>query len=335
MKEQVIDDFLDSDTLNAIEYYYRNNVSFGWKSNRDLDYDFGHWSKIITSHSKAFNLDTKLTPSFENNHYYINLISDKIEEIIGKRGLYRCYYKYYTYGTDAYIHKDVSSKLDWDSECETVILYLTQDWNPDWYGMTNLYEENGYDIYKSVMPKYNRLFIFDGKIPHSATPLSRACSATKKILVFNYMPVNKTDKAFLFIKKITENLGHGDKTLFEHLYNTYRFLDNHSKLPSFVAKAGLFHSIYGTDYYHESKQLNISRYTVRELIGEEAENLVYQFCTMKNREEQIIKGDNMWLKMLELSNYRDQMHYLSKQENNKVDYVIKTLSEQIKESENE
>ena len=71
MKEQVIDDFLDSDTLNAIEYYYRNNVSFGWKSNRDLDYDFGHWSKIITSHSKAFNLDTKLTPSFENNHYYI------------------------------------------------------------------------------------------------------------------------------------------------------------------------------------------------------------------------------------------------------------------------
>ena len=41
------------------------------------------------------------------------------------------------------------------------------------------------------------------------------------------------------------------------------------------------------------------------------------------------------LKMLELSNYKDQMQYLSKQENNKVDYVIKTLSKQIKEAEDE
>lgn len=333
MNELVIDDFLDQDTLDALEFYYRNNVSFGWKSNKFLEYDFGHWSKIITSHSKAFTIDTKLVPLFDSNHYYINLISDKIEGIIGKRGLYRCYYKYYTYGTDAYKHKDVVSGLDWNSDCETVILYLTKDWNPDWYGMTNLYEENDYDIYKSVMPKYNRLFVFDGKISHSATPLSRACVTNKKILVFNYMPVNKTDNAFLYIKDITENLRHGDKTLFEHLYNTYKFLDGHATLPSFVAKAGLFHSIYGTDYYCPSKNLNVSRYTIRDFIGEEAENLVYQFCTLKNREESIIKGDNMWLKMLELSNYKDQMQYLSKQENNKIDYVIKTLSKQIKEAE--
>ena len=325
----VIDDFLDSKTLEAIEYYYRD-VYFGWKSDRRLTFDLGHWSKYITARSKALTLDTKLTPFFKEDHYYINAISEKIESIIGKRGIIRCYYKHYTYGTDAYIHKDVSHNAGWDSECETAILYLTKDWDPQWYGMTNLYDESGYEVYKSVMPKYNRLFIFDGRQFHSATPLSRACGSSKKILVFNYMPVDKTDDAFLFIEKNTKDLPHGDKTLFEHLYNTYKFLDMDRKVPNFVAKAGLFHSIYGTDYYHATKDLNISRYTVRDLIGEEAEDLAYKFCTMKNRTEAIIEGDDIWLKKIELCNYRDQHNF---PRSDRVDYVIKTLSEQI-EKEN-
>ena len=45
-------------------------------------------------------------------------------------------------------------------------------------------------------------------------------------------------------------------------------------------KAGLFHSIYGTEYYKHSEKLNVNREEVKNLIGEESENLVYIFCNL-------------------------------------------------------
>ena len=50
-----------------------------------------------------------------------------------------------------------------------------------------------------------------------------------------------------------------------------------------VCNAGLFHSVYGTEHI-ESKTIPISmRDKVRNLIGDEAEQLVWLFCFMRGR----------------------------------------------------
>ncbi len=50
-----------------------------------------------------------------------------------------------------------------------------------------------------------------------------------------------------------------------------------------VCNAGLFHSVYGTEHF-ESKTIPISmRDKVRNLIGDEAEQLVWLFCFMRRR----------------------------------------------------
>lgn len=332
MNELVIDDFLDERSLRGLDYYYGNFVSFGWKSSYNNAYDFGHWSRNIIKKSKSIIIDAKDTPNFFTKHCLISSISEKIEEIIGKRGIYRSYFKYYTYGTDAYQHTDVSNNLPWDDNCETAILYLTKNWNPDWYGMTNLYEDNDFDIYKSVMPKHNRLFVFDGKIKHSATPLSRSCPVPKKILVINFMPVDKTDECYLVLKNILDvhDFQHSGRSLMDHLYGTYLLLDAYEdKLPTFVKKAGLYHNIYGTESYHHTNELKLPRSFVRNLIGEEAENLVYDFCNMKgNRTKKIIEGDNIYLKFIELTNLTEQFRYIASE---KTEKRLNELNEQCQE----
>jgi hypothetical protein len=48
-----------------------------------------------------------------------------------------------------------------------------------------------------------------------------------------------------------------------------------------VCDAGLFHSVYGTEYYEPAAIPLSMRAEVRQLIGEEAELLAWLFCTMR------------------------------------------------------
>lgn len=75
---------------------------------------------------------------------------------------------------------------------------------------------------------------------------------------------------------------HSGRTLLEHLIGTYKILDEWFA-PLHVCHAGLFHSVYGTAYF-KPKTLSlddrVSRDIVREIIGEEAENLAFMFCVI-------------------------------------------------------
>jgi hypothetical protein len=76
-------------------------------------------------------------------------------------------------------------------------------------------------------------------------------------------------------------------------------------------KAGLFHSIYGTEYYINSKKLNIQRDEIIKLIGNESENLVYTFCSLSNRTQTILSSDlknnfNLQLRWVEYANLIEQ-----------------------------
>jgi len=47
-----------------------------------------------------------------------------------------------------------------------IILYLTKDWKPCYGGILHIMDTSGNEIIKSVVPKFNNLFIFD--IPHQS-----------------------------------------------------------------------------------------------------------------------------------------------------------------------
>ena len=78
-----------------------------------------------------------------------------------------------------------------------------------------------------------------------------------------------------------------------------------------VCRAGLFHSIYDTEYF--KADLNIDRDTVRNLIGEYSESLVYEFCSLKNRLHVLLNNEKSYndqfirdLLFIERANLHDQ-----------------------------
>ena len=87
------------------------------------------------------------------------------------------------------------------------------------------------------------------------------------------------DKRYIdFLKKYKANLKkHSeDRYLLEHLIGTYNLL-KYWGMRKNVCVAGLFHSVYGNEYFTD-KVLDIKdRRLIIDLIGEEAELLVYYF----------------------------------------------------------
>ena len=81
-----------------------------------------------------------------------------------------------------------------------------------------------------------------------------------------------------FLENINANdKSHSGKTLIDHLVGVYNILKEWDA-PQYLQDAGLFHSVYGTTVFkHQSTN---DRDAVKELIGEQAEDLVWKFCNL-------------------------------------------------------
>ena len=85
----------------------------------------------------------------------------------------------------------------------------------------------------------------------------------------------------------TNHKSHSGVTLIDHLVGVHDILKEW-KAPQYLQDAGLFHSIYGTTVFeHQSTN---DRDKIRELIGEQAEELVYQFSTLIQPRLNSIRG---------------------------------------------
>src|SRR6476469_2838629 len=72
---------------------------------------------------------------------------------------------------------------------------------------------------------------------------------------------------------------HTGKTYIGHLLAVHRFMEEEG-FGVDACRAGLFHSIYGTEQFQGFKLPVERRVEVRELIGERAERLAYLNCAM-------------------------------------------------------
>ena len=99
-------------------------------------------------------------------------------------------------------------------------------------------------------------------------------------------------KKLNFILESTKTHKHNGKTFFDHLLQTSGIVEKLCQKIGieeyqYLVDAALFHSIYGTDYYEFNEQ--ITREKVISLIGERAEQLVHFFCSLPERNIQILQ----------------------------------------------
>ena len=102
-----------------------------------------------------------------------------------------------------------------------------------------------------------------------------------------------------FIIETTKDVPHSGSNLTNHLLGVHSLMLQ-TNAPEYLCLAGLFHSIYGTEYFHYDKPIN--RTFVRDYIGKEAEELVFLFCHLADRDETILKSENKDLIYLGLIN---------------------------------
>jgi hypothetical protein len=76
-----------------------------------------------------------------------------------------------------------------------------------------------------------------------------------------------------------EAIAHTDKSYLAHLIAVYRLLESQG-YPEDVCRAGMFHSIYGTEKFQGFTLPLSRRDEVRALIGDRAERLAYLNCAM-------------------------------------------------------
>src|SRR6516164_8006160 len=76
-----------------------------------------------------------------------------------------------------------------------------------------------------------------------------------------------------------EQVPHTNKSYLAHLVAVYRLMEA-CDCTEEVCRAGMFHSIYGTQQFQGFKLALDERETIRNLIGERAEKLAYLNCAM-------------------------------------------------------
>ena len=77
----------------------------------------------------------------------------------------------------------------------------------------------------------------------------------------------------------TEQVGHTSKSYLAHLIGVYRYMEERG-CGEELCRAGMFHSIYGTELFQRFALPLERRPDVRALIGERAERLAYLNCAM-------------------------------------------------------
>ncbi len=86
-----------------------------------------------------------------------------------------------------------------------------------------------------------------------------------------------------FLRELgADGVKHSGRTFLDHLVGTAAFLEKWG-CDDEVCKAGLFHSIYGTEYFHGGVLSFEERDRVRKKLGARAERLAWIFCAFDRR----------------------------------------------------
>jgi len=116
------------------------------------------------------------------------------------------------------------------------------------------------------------------------------------------MNLNKYQKCIDFLfKNNCDKILHSKSNFLSHLINTFNLLKKWKQHED-LCFAGMFHNIYGNKYFNAD--LNVSREDIKNLIGENAEELVFKFTSTER--EKIAETKNKDLIILAAANEYEQ-----------------------------
>lgn len=191
----VVDGFYDVKNLNIA---INNSYGYEWSFNRtDVTSDC-YWTKQVY----GLHYNSRLQKKEEFELKEIKILWDEFSKKFNVpiENLNSCYLNALTFGVEAYPHIDFNEKGS-----TSVIIYLCESWNSFWGGETVFFDKHfifddpanevfyQHDIIKSVLPKYNRMVLFDGNITHAVRPISKSFKGLRKTLMFKLknMPIQQ------------------------------------------------------------------------------------------------------------------------------------------------
>lgn len=236
-----IDDFFPEHIYDALVKTYQNPyLTYGWKAHKTND-SHGHWNQdFVGSHTENLaDISHRLSGPTKLAWDWIS------EEVIHFDKLIRCYINGHTYGVEGYFHKDSDR-----SDETTVVVYLVDEWKPDWAGETVFLGKDG-EIEASYLPRKNRALIFDGNKLHCARGVSRSFTGLRKTLMFKcrrHRSDNFEKLSEYLVKKGALSYGHQKGTLHDHLVRVYQILET-AGFSEDICLGGGLHSVFGTNVY--------------------------------------------------------------------------------------
>ncbi len=202
MNIHIIDGFYNNINLNTL---LENSSEYTWKFSRKDTADDLYWTVYV--YGKTYDVDNpQLKVDYRNKFQEIEILWSEFSNKFNVpfENLDSCYLNGITHGLEAFAHTDSYSYTD-----TTVILYLCEDWNLHWGGETVFFDQEFVkdnpahevfykaNIVKSVLPRYNRVVIFDSHIMHAVRPISKSFKGLRKTLMFKLKDIS--------VEKIMEN----------------------------------------------------------------------------------------------------------------------------------
>ena len=184
MQIEILDNFYPKELINNLDKARQYEFKF-FRTDGDFQ---PYWS--LNLYGEEYSEKKLINSSFKKDE--VKLLWDYFSSRfnVDINYLETCYINGLSYGVESHPHIDFPNK-----NSTTVIIYLCEAWNCYWSGETvffknewvnNPADQSFYDneIIKSVLPRKNRIVLFDGNIVHSVRPLSKTYKDLRLTLMF-------------------------------------------------------------------------------------------------------------------------------------------------------
>lgn len=297
-KIEIIDDLF---TAKERLTFYNYACNANYMLNR-IPHDLPEHRKNQKTLKSTLSLSDIINLGFFSHPYILNYVKEN------KLRIRKCYINLCTASDSYSYHIDDEEPVSY--QVPSGLYYLNLDWDSSWEGETHFADEEMKDIIFSSAFIPGRLVLFDGSIPHKSSQPSMSAPYHRMVLAIKFtneseltawnrgisiedffytkdIDLSEREKnAISYIKDKTFFLRHSGQNFFDHLYNTFCLLKSFG-LSEDTCLAGLFHSVYGTEFY--DPDLKIDEIEIKNIIGERANYLVKCFGET-NRLEKIMSN---------------------------------------------
>jgi len=189
---KIYDGLFNSNILESL-FAYTENISwqFGSEYSNDDPFSMKFWGCPIMTDNDLFILQSEEIPDeiskcdrIIQDTWHIMNTQKEFDHL--NLNVHTIILNGVSYGQEGGIHVDHGSEHPNTKEGNyTAIIYLNREWTPSCQGETILYNIEGTEIIKAIIPKPGRMLLFDSRIPHQARPPNRSIDDLRVTMAFH------------------------------------------------------------------------------------------------------------------------------------------------------